>query len=108
VAHVKWGGAWGMPSKEQIDELINNCTSIWTTNGRWFAGTNGGRIFLPAAGDHNDSGIGDVGSDGFYWSSTLDPSVTTNAYYLDFNSNYADWYYVDRYIGQCVRPVVRN
>lgn len=30
VAHVKWGGNWEMPTKEQFEELINNCTWYYT------------------------------------------------------------------------------
>ena len=31
VAHVKLGGKWRMPTRDEIDELKNNCTSEWTT-----------------------------------------------------------------------------
>ena len=31
VAHEKWGGTWQMPSFDQNEELINNCTSEYTT-----------------------------------------------------------------------------
>ena len=34
VAHVKWGGNWTMPTRDQIEELINNCTHTWTTRNR--------------------------------------------------------------------------
>ena len=27
VAHVKWGGNWRMPTREEIQELIDNCSS---------------------------------------------------------------------------------
>lgn len=111
VAHVKWGGSWVMPSEEQQDELINNCTSTWTTqngvSGRLFTGTNGGSIFLPAAGGHDDSGLGDVGSDGYYWWSTQDPSTTSYAYYLRFDSggtHTGNGY--RRHSGFTVRPVI--
>ena len=30
VAHVKWGGNWRMPTKLELDELINNCYWEWT------------------------------------------------------------------------------
>ncbi len=42
VAHVKWGAYWRMPSKDQILELLDNCTKQWTTlndvEGRSFTG----------------------------------------------------------------------
>ena len=30
AAHVNWGAAWRMPTKEQQDELRNSCTWTWT------------------------------------------------------------------------------
>ena len=112
VAHVKWGGSWVMPSKEQLDELRNNCTSTWTTqngvSGRLFTGTNGGSIFLPAAGVRYDSTLHDAGTNGNYWSSTLFTSDSGRANGLDFYSGRTYTSILSRYIGQGVRPVVGN
>ena len=40
VAHVNWGSDWVMPTHDEQMELLNNCTSEWTTlngvNGRKF------------------------------------------------------------------------
>ena len=111
VAHVKWGGSWVMPSRKQQDELQLYCTSTWTTqngvSGRLFTGTNGGSIFLPAAGYSFEYGRHDVGSYGFYWSS-MRPTYFEGAYYLDFNSGEVDWWADESFIGQSVRPVVSN
>ena len=104
VAHVKWGGGWRMPSRDQIRLLVDNCSSEWTTlngvKGRVFTGPNGGKIFLPAAGDH----AGGVGSDGYYWSSTQYHDYSYAAYGLGFLSGDADWYGGSRYYGRSVRP----
>ena len=109
AATANWGAPWRMPSKTQIQELVNSCTSTWTTqngvNGREFVGPNGGTIFLPAAGGRWDSDLYGAGSAGYYWSSTLDESSPYNAYYLYFNSGSASWGYDDRYGGLSVRPV---
>lgn len=109
AATANWGAPWRMPSQTQIQELLDNCTSTWTTqngvNGQKFAGPNGGAIFLPAAGCRRDSGLGDAGSLGFCWSSTLDGGFPLIAYGLGFNSSHA---YRDedfRNNGQSVRPV---
>ena len=76
AATVNWGGAWRMPTTEEQQELINNCTWTWTTqngvNGYKVTGPNGNSIFLPAAGCMHE-GILDVdGSDGIYMSGSLD------------------------------------
>lgn len=113
VAHVKWGGSWVMPSKEQQDELRNNCTLEWTTvngvNGRKFTSKiNGGSIFLPAAGGRWYSELNYAGRYGNYWSSTLYEDYEYNesyAYYLSFSNYYASWGNNGRGNGLSVRPV---
>ena len=114
VAHVKWGGNWCMPTHDDIQELRDNCTSEWTTlngvNGRKFTSNiNGNSIFLPAAGYRWLGDLGYAGENGYYWSSTQNPDYSDGAYYLYFYSGNARWrYYLDRFSGQSVRPVVRN
>ena len=112
VAHVKWGGSWVMPSVDQQIELMGNCTYEWTTlngvKGGKFTGKNGGTIFLPAAGYRWNDGLLHAGSNGYFWSSTQNPSSTDYAYDMGFNSSYAYWYYDGRrHLGHTVRPVSR-
>ena len=45
-----------------------------------------GAVFLPAAGMRFDSSVYDVGTIGYYWSSSPDPSYVLYAYDVDFNS----------------------
>ena len=103
-----------MPSLTQIQELLNYTTSTWTTengvNGWKFTGSNGGSIFLPAAGYRWGSDLYSAGSDGGYWSSSLNESDPDGAYGLDFNSGgSAYWSYgYDRSNGRPVRPVRQN
>ena len=113
VAHVKWGGRWVMPSHDQQVELLENCTSEWTTvngvNGRVFTSkTNGGSIFLPAAGYHSSGSLYNAGSYGRFWSSTQSPSYSDDAYCLLFGSGSVDWYDAGRCYGPSVRPVASN
>ena len=109
AATANWGAPWRMPTLTQIEELVNNCTSVWTTqngvNGRKFTGPNGGTIFLPAAGDRVYSKLSDAGSRGYYWSSTLDESYPSLACGLDFVSGGAWWSVSGRWVGRSVRPV---
>ncbi len=82
VARVKWGGTWCMPSRNQLYELLNNCSSEWTTlngvSGRIFTGKNGGTIFFPAAGYSHWGNIDGVEREGCYWSSMLDTGQIDN------------------------------
>ena len=61
-----------LPTKKQWEELKAFCEWTWTGNGYKVTGENGNSIVLPAAGDRDCNGYvsDDVGSWGFYWSST--------------------------------------
>ena len=112
AATTAWGNAWRMPTKEEVEELIFNTTSYWTTvNGIYgltFVGTNGNSIFLPASGEKS-SKMNYVGQQGVYWSSTLTTSYNDRAHVLNFNSEGV--YYVwdlssrDRRCAFPIRPV---
>ncbi len=112
VAHVKLGGKWRMPTYAEWTELMNrdNCTWTWTTqNGvkgyKVTSEKNGNSIFLPAAGCRIYSGLGNAGSGGYYWSSSLGPDYPDNAYYFRFHSDIVYTATNLRYFGQSVRPV---
>ena len=84
----RWGSK--LPTKEQLVELKNKCRWKWTTRkgvkGYKVIGSNGKSIFLPAAGYRNCNGnVLNVGTYGYYWSST--PCGSDLAWYLDFDSS---------------------
>ena len=66
-------------------------------------------IFFPASGHANGTGVNYRGSNGYYWSSSLRPSVSNYGLNLYFNSSYIDpqYNYYDRYYGFCVRGVFK-
>ncbi|WP_449188335.1 hypothetical protein [Tannerella forsythia] len=112
AATRKLGSPWRMPTLVEIRELLdaNNCTWTWTTqdgkNGYEVKSkTNGNSIFLPAAGYRGGSVLFDAGSEGRYWSSSLNTAYSDNARYLYFDSGVHDWYGNHRYYGFSVRPV---
>ena len=92
--YYQFGAVSTAPSLDQIKELLNNCSYSWTqmngVRGGQFTGPNGGTIFLPAAGYVWYGELDDVGSGGYYWSST--PNDEYNACRLGFSSLDADWY----------------
>lgn len=119
VAHVTWGGNWRMPTREEMDELHDNCTWEWTT----LNGVNGYRvtskkqgytdrsIFFPAAG-YKANGFYEYGRNGNYWSRSLmtDPYgdgsvICGTAACIRFNNNQANIGWEDRMAGLSVRPV---
>ena len=109
--YYQFGQVSSAPTYAQIQELVSNCTYQWTTqngiNGGKFTGPNGGSIFLPAAGSFWDGELFDVGSDGYYWSST--PYDEYRAGGLGFNSGRVyHGYWGGHYDPQSVRPVRKN
>ena len=111
VAHVKWGGSWRMPTLEEQEELLDECTWEWTTlngvDGYRVTGPNGNSIFLPAAGYRHGTGLDDRGDLGFYWSSSLDDDSSGSAYFLYFDGGSYDWFSYSRFYGLSVRPVCK-
>ncbi|MBR1469795.1 MAG: hypothetical protein IJ605_06785 [Prevotella sp.] len=111
AAYGNWGSNWRMPSREQQDELRQQCNWTWTTlngvNGyRVTSKTNGNSIFLPAAGWRYGTSPDYAGSYGSYWSRSLDTYSPDYAYYLYFYSLSVDWANNTRDDGRSVRPVV--
>lgn len=97
-----------LPTKEQLEELKNQCTWTWGAqngiNGYTLTGPNGNSIFFPAAGGrYCDGGVYYVGSDGRYWSSAPYGSEKAYSLYLGSDGLYMD--YDDRCYGRSVRLV---
>ena len=111
AAYVNMGSAWRMPTYAEMQELMDNCTTTWTTqngvDGRKVTGKNGNSIFLPAAGCFSGSYLNRAGSNGDYWSSSLDESKPSNACILYFYSDNYNWGSYSRSVGRTVRAVVR-
>ena len=116
AAAVNMGGAWRMPTREEINELLTKCTWTYTTtyNGKSVKGyvvtsqTNGNSIFLPAAGyQQTQSSVLMGGSIGYYWTSNLYTSGESRAWVLLLNQSnnklQEDVFY--RYTGRSVRAV---
>lgn len=110
VAHVKWGGAWRLPTAAEIIELRESCLWEWTTcegvKGRMvYSFETLNKIFLPAAGFHHEGGLANVGYDGSFWSSSLNANYTYLAWYEYYSLGCAGKYDDYRYYGLSVRPV---
>ena len=109
VASVKWGDAWHMPSLEQLNELIGNCSYKWETvkgmTGMMFVGKNGNSLFLPAGGKKIDFSWNSKGTYGFYWSDTEYDKST--AHYLYFYEGKIGSFKGTMPIGCLVRPVLK-
>ena len=114
AARAVWGGAWRMPTKADIDELLAQTNAEWIENyegqgvdGYKFTNKSDATkfIFMPAAGCLGKEGYTGKGTAGGYWSSSLTPGNPLQAYDLYFGSTYLDSEGFYRYFGQSVRAV---
>ena len=109
AAAAAWVGDWRLPSKEEVSELMNNCTWAWTTwngvNGYKITGHNGNSIFLPANGIRSGNNISEEGAAGNYWSSSISEDgsyFALSPYFSQSGKEIGNCY---RYFGLGVRPV---
>ena len=110
AATVNWGSPWRMPTEKQLLELVDKTTSKWVTQdyvaGQKLTGSNGGSIFLPAAGLRSENSLRYAKNMGFYWSSSLDQSWPSSAYYYYFIDSTPSAHVFDgRQDGLPIRPV---
>ena len=111
AARKKLGGKWRMPTQDEFNELLNNCTCSWTT----LNGVNGYKvvskkdtskyIFLPAAGGRYGISLLSAGLDGYYWGATPSSNYAGYACYLGFYSSEHGVSLSCRLNGFPVRPV---
>ena len=110
TAHL--GSPWRMPTDAEFAALLDNCTTMWITtngvNGQLVTGKGdyaNRSIFLPAAGYGYDSCLDELGSFGYYLSSTPISDIPERAWSLNFLSDGIYRYFYDRCHGRSVRPV---
>ena len=115
AAHVNMGGNWRMPTKDECQELLDNCDDSWTDNynGTEVAGwvltskVNGKSVFFPAAGNCSNSKVLGVGSNGEYQSAMWDSYSTDLSWFLSFGSMSHSVSSSVRYQGRSVRGVFK-
>ena len=115
VAHVKWGGNWRIPTKDELEELRTKCTWTSTTlNGvKGYSVTSNvdgytdRSIFLPATGMRIRQWTLNTDTIGRFWGNSIEiEDDSDEAVYLDFNfSRGPGRFSIVRCFGQCVRPV---
>jgi len=113
AATVNMGPGWRMPTEKEYEELKYNTTSEWIENYnstghnvlKLTSKINGNYIILPASGFCCWSGIGNVGSNGYFWTSSRNTSDARDGQYLvvDNIGRYTHGSY--RFYGQPVRGV---
>ena len=120
AAHVVLGGKWHMPTKKQIEELVENATNeeseLNGVKGRLFTSKiNDNTLFFPYSGYKSGGDIIGKGKLTYYWSSSINEKYPDNAISID--SDYYDRHKSDdwekfsseyRYRGLCIRGVFKK
>ena len=104
------GGSWRMPTSNEIQELIDNCTWTWTTlndvNGYEVRSKkNDGSIFIPAAGDMAGTTLDTEGRRCCIWSSGLFQGNCATAESLVADKGKVEVSNFARCYGLSIRPV---
>ena len=111
AATIHLGAPWRLPTNAEINALVSNCTTKWTTRNGVYGRLVSGKgsfstksIFFPAAGLGNGSDFNWAGKYGYYLSSQN--SGTYYARILSFHLDASFENYIEyRYYGQSIRPV---
>lgn len=117
AATVNMGGEWHMPSKEQIQELLNTsyCTNNWVidyqssgVNGILFTSVadSSKTLFIPAAGLCYDSSLNNKGYNSYLWSQSINENNVVSSYCLEGSVSVRRLDYYSRYEGYSVRGVI--
>lgn len=108
-ASRSYGYYYGIPSKEDWQELIDNCTWTKYANGVMAVSKNNGTsIYFPTAGYKQSYDLYDAGQDGYYWTSTLDHRSPDDAWLVHINNGKPEFYGYYRSQGRSIRPVLHK
>lgn len=108
IASYKWGNGWRIPTKEEMEELVDNCYITWHNWCKcweYISKINGNSIKLPYAPVR--SGKSTFHNECGYWTSTLDRTYM-GAYALYTLKSGGNLKYIDHFkrsYGQQIRPV---
>lgn len=111
AAQVIWQGPWRMPTKSDLQELLNNCTRQRTTlygkSGDLLTSRiNGKTIFLPLTGYRNGTSWHDQNNRVISWTSTRSESSQSIAWFIDdYNNGGLNANTAYTYQGLTIRPV---
>lgn len=106
--NAAWGGNWRMPTLEEFVALGAAVNTVWTSDyqGTGVAGlvctdkTDSSKVlFFPAVSFCGNGSVSTVGSNGFYWSSSVNSSSVQYAYGLGFNNYATTWQSNNRRMG---------
>ena len=115
AAKANWGGAWRIPTTDELAILSGAVTTAWTSDyqGSGVSGLictdkteNTKVLFFPAGGYFVSGTVESQGIAGFYWTNSINNNIN-DALMLAFNNESVTWNdYHYRYVGATIRPVL--
>ena len=113
VARRRWGGTWRLPTRNEINELMDYCTWTWSARDGGVMGyevsRNGRTIFFPAGGNKSLTTTNKLGEKGYYWTgdiaNTLQATANTEAWTLEFSNTSKEESFEARTKALLIRPV---
>ena len=114
IAREMWAETWRLPTRAEVQELIQHCQWVWTmingVPGAQIIGRNGASIFLPAAGSRYGCEYEDAYYYGRYWTSELrsDDDDNRRAWFLEFSQMGPEVVSLVRHTGMNIRPVLEK
>lgn len=111
AATAIWGEGCRIPTKEEFQELIDNCTFNLNLEAKGYdvVGKNGKSIFLPFAGNIFESDLYYLGTEGRIWTSSLDEGNSTagSSWIFSFTNKGDIKLISDHQSGRSIRPVTK-
>lgn len=114
VAKVNFGSDWRMPTREEFEELIKECS--WQFSYEYNSPSrvgytitslkNGNTIFLPAAGFYDKADLKEHKRNGSYWCGTLSLDKSAEADAFEMSASEVKMSNVLRTSGFTIRPVL--
>lgn len=105
----EWGSDWRLPSREDWEELMEECFWSWDIQkgmqGMLVKGPNGNTIFLPADGYMAQGNLMSFNDYGAYWTSDMAPSNPGCSWCLFFGMDFVYWNPLYQICQASVRPV---
>ena len=109
MARYKWGSAWRLPTKEELEQLVAGSARKWINRNDSIGcmlTIGNDSIFLPAWGYREGETVTAAGQEVWLWSGSIGTTSTENAFALKLSEEAAPQVVeVPRYRGCAIRPV---
>ena len=112
AASANWGWSWRLPSKEEVQELIDYTTCTYDgNNGGFFIFTsniNGEKLYVPCAGIAGNTSVSGKQAEAYFWTRDVAESDKTKAYALRCLGQGPSIRTIGRELGLPIRPVTHK